>query len=645
MVSVIILSSCNFKSVVTNTTETTTTIDEKEVIDEQVQGNKIEDGIPTVYMTDELMAKNNAIPTYEPNNEITGTYDKALAAKCVNGTFVGKLENGVKIWRGIPYAKQPVGELRFKKSEAPEPSDKIFEAYHYGKSCLQPDDPSERASMYEQGEDCLTLAVYTYDNDIKNKPVLVYIHGGGWALGGTVDPLYKGSNFVSYNPNMIVIDITYRLGLMGQLNLSKLDGYNDEFITSHNNGILDQIQALKWIKGNISAFGGDPSNITICGESAGGGSVSLLVLMASDPNNKYMPHGENLLFKKAISMSGGINQLTSKDDSYKLTDDIINWLLEKKGRRINSVVDMQNVPFDELREFWRDVSNVGHLNYCVLDGNVLPKDAYGAYKKYVDDTITVLQGATTNEFAYYRLAHEGPLASMGLTSNDLNNAINIYCTGPTVLDPLFTPSLEFTRSYNKYMEALEKDGIRYYNDKMQAFANDYTLQGINYYQAEQQAHNKGTVYTYAFNQPYDETKYNMKAGHAIDCFYLFGNFVKGLIACTDEQVDFSRRFMKYIANFCTTGDPSTKDLNWKPYTVEEKYCAKLDAKEEVLIKNYTAERIEYLCGMFDTNPKMRAVPNWADIYTIAMGTVDSDVAEEELLNSIVNSIDILLGYK
>ena len=225
------------------------------------------------YKTQEQWQESNKIEEYHPNQQITGQYDKSLAADCENGIFVGTKKDDVIAWKGIPFATQPVGDKRFKKATDPEPSDKVYEAYYFGPSCMQPIDPTgERSSLYEQSEACLNLNVWKNVNGAKEKPVLVFIHGGGWLQGGTADPLYNGQFFAQHNPDVILVTVTYRVGMMGIINLSEFpDG--KEYETSINNSIFDLVQSLKWIKENIAAFGGDPNNITSAGESEGGGAV------------------------------------------------------------------------------------------------------------------------------------------------------------------------------------------------------------------------------------------------------------------------------------------------------------------------------------------------------------------------------------
>ncbi len=140
---------------------------------------------------------------YGENKRIsTGSYDQSLAVKCVNDTFVGRKNEGVIAYKGIPFVgKQPVGELRWKAPVDVVPDDGVYEAYYNGKTPCQLDYDAQVASVYVRGEDCLYLNVWKADDGRKNKPVMVWIHGGAFTAGGTVEPREEGTNFVKENPD------------------------------------------------------------------------------------------------------------------------------------------------------------------------------------------------------------------------------------------------------------------------------------------------------------------------------------------------------------------------------------------------------------------------------------------------------------
>ena len=181
------------------------------------------------------------------------------------GTFSGFLdENGVKTWLGIPYAKPPVGKLRWQLPQPLKPSDKSFDAKEFGASAIQEDDKLELASQNRQSEDCLTLNIWKH-SEKKNLPVMVFIHGGSFMHGGTSDPTYSGTNIAKAH-DVIVVTFNYRLNIFGFMNFNLID---PAFADSGHLGMSDQIAALQWVKENIAEFGGNPDNVTIFGESAG----------------------------------------------------------------------------------------------------------------------------------------------------------------------------------------------------------------------------------------------------------------------------------------------------------------------------------------------------------------------------------------
>lgn len=604
----------------------------------------------TIYRTQEEWKERWKVPEYHPNEEIKGEYDKNLAAKCSNGTFVGQLleNDGVKAWRGIPFAEIPA---RFERSVAPDASDKIYEALYYGKipiesdrvyqalyfgkSPIQVGSESEPAGYYEQGEfDVLTLTVYTGNNDIKNKPVFVYVHGGAYTNGGTTDPAYDATNLAYYLPDCIFVNVTYRLGALGQINLAAKDENGnyllsdyaeneDVFNTSNNLGILDVIQSLRWVKENIAAFGGDVNNITIGGESAGAGIVSNITMMASDPNNNYISKDENL-FQKVFSMSGGINLYNSTDDSAKLTEALLNFCKEK-GKEASTIEELQALTTDEIKEFWKENDALGVFN--VLDGVVLPSDPYEVYNKYVGNDYTILQGATTSEYDYFRAVFKDAYKTLDITHEDCAKATYKYLTEPTAAKPDLEVTDEFKKDLKAYLEEIKKEGFTSEDEQLNILLNDHYLQIINYYMAAKQAENGGTTYCYAFDEPYNPPYDICKAGHAVDVYYLFGTFTGTKVLGTNEQVDFSRRYQKMFGNFLRTGNPSTEDVEWKPYNAETGYITFMNKEKIECIKGYNAERIQTAIRMFDENEAMKYSLPWAYMLPMAVEIAHGEPAK------------------
>ncbi|MDO4935142.1 MAG: carboxylesterase family protein [Phascolarctobacterium sp.] len=512
---------------------------------------------------------------YAPNQVLQkDQYDESLAAKCQNGTFVGCRQDDVCVWKGIPYAKQPVGANRFKKATAPEKSKQVYEAYHFGKSNMQGADEHELASLYEQGDDMLCLNIWSNINGSKKKPVLVFIHGGGWVSGGTCDPLYNGFNFAHNNPDVMLVTITYRTGMLGQINLSSFPDGKD-FKGSVNNGLFDQLQALRWIKKNIAAFGGDPKNVTISGESAGGGSVSMLCILPEA--RKY--------FQKAIPMSGGVNQAASMESTKALPEAL------KRDFGCKTVAELQQVPFDKLRKWWVN-GGENYYHHCVGDEN-FSADPFARWERGDTKKIVVMQGHTSNEFAYYRAA----LLDMDVLYDGICE--EVFRKVQNEANPAAKTAL------SAYVDELKKLGYSG-RDIYRQFTNDFSLAICNTYQASEHAKNGGIGYSYTFDTSYDGSQAKLGAAHGVDCFYFFGNFDGKWGLGTPEEVDLSLKMQKMIANFCKTGNPSIDGYEWPVYNNSTRYKMIFDVGEKLRVeKNPEGGRVEAALNLMKKSPKVR----------------------------------------
>ena len=296
------------------------------------------------------------------NKKITDShYDQSLAVKCINGTFVGKKSERVITYKGIPFVdQQPVGDQRWKAPVEYTPNDGIYEAYNYARLSCQ-----DLSITDYQGEDCLFLNVFKADDTATKKPVMVWIHGGAFVAGGTGIPLFDCTELVKENPDVIYVTIPYRLGVLGFLHLSHLvDG--KDYPDAQNLGLLDQKMALKWVHENIAAFGGDPSNVTIWGESAGAGSVTMQPLIK----------GSQQYFQKVLM----------KVDARTLIDTAA----ETVALRMFPVRDGRILPLDPWKEYENGIAkdiiflqgcNKDEMNCFVADWTVEGFKAWAADRK------------------------------------------------------------------------------------------------------------------------------------------------------------------------------------------------------------------------------------------------------------------------
>jgi para-nitrobenzyl esterase len=278
--------------------------------------------------------------------------DEATVVETSAGKIRGFKRNGVYIFKGVPYGASTSGPNRFMPPTKPEPWPGIRNALAYGRICPQEDsahfntDGKNLAKADEDafllhrgsaicvpGEDCLRANIWTPEiNGIAKRPVMVYMHGGGFSGGSGHDLLSYEGESLARNHDVVLVNHNHRLNVYGYLNLEALGG--DDFASSANIGMLDLVAILEWVRTNISTFGGDPNNVTIFGQSGGGGKVAALMAMPSAKG----------LFHRAIIQSGPFIRALSPDYSQQVTE----MLLAELGLQKSQVRELQKIPVDRL---------------------------------------------------------------------------------------------------------------------------------------------------------------------------------------------------------------------------------------------------------------------------------------------------------
>ena len=226
------------------------------------------------------------------------------------GKLRGREERGICIFRGIPYARPPLGALRYRPPERPQPWAGVREAREFGRAA--PQDPNALGPILRLGiggtsEDCLTLNIWTPATGAGRRPVLVWVHGGAFILGAGSQSLYDGAT-LARRGDVVVVTINYRLGALGFLRLGDRPGASP--IATGNEGLLDQIAALEWVRSEIAAFGGDAGNVTLFGESAGAMSCATLLGTSRAQG----------LFHRAILQSGSANYVSSREAAARVAE-------------------------------------------------------------------------------------------------------------------------------------------------------------------------------------------------------------------------------------------------------------------------------------------------------------------------------------
>jgi len=296
------------------------------------------------------------------------------------GKVAGASAAGVRAWRGIPFAAPPVGDLRWRPPADAEPWDDVRQAKDYGPPCLQGTSSSLGSSLIDTeggSEDCLTLNVSRPDDDREDLPVMVWIHGGSFLHGSGSQPIYNSPDLV--RRGVVLVTVNYRLGRLGFFAHPALDGEGGETVA--NFGLLDQVKALEWVRDNIAEFGGDPDNVTVFGESAGGASVN--ALMAS-------PAARGL-FAKAISQSGLGRELSEDLDSARA-----------EGERLVEGLGLEDADADALRDLPAAKVMTLPLNLLVgdvpiVDGSVLPAPVAEVFEDGDEAQVPFLVGSTDLE--------------------------------------------------------------------------------------------------------------------------------------------------------------------------------------------------------------------------------------------------------
>ena len=489
----------------------------------------------------DLIAKENIRAAYGVNKRIEGGYDAQLAAECRNGIFVGKQSGDVAVYRGIPFAKAPVGELRWKRPEPAADDKGVYEAYYNGKTPIQTEWPTEQASYYPQGEDCLYLNIWVNRACTdKNKTVMVFLHGGSYGWGGTADPLYDGANFVRANPDIVLAAVGYRTGMMGFVDLSYLEG-GEDYPDAPNLGILDQIEGLRWIRDNIGAFGGDPDNVTIFGESAGGGTVSLLPLISEAKG----------LFRRVIAQSGSVALTFSKEECRDFTHRLMR---ETKAKSMKELMALSE---DELMR----VNEKLNLFNCfpLRDGKLIPLDPYAAYKSGATADVDMMIGTNADESNYWVGELDGILAfTMGIPVK-FENDMRILSKADKARVKRFMDSLHGKRAW-----------------KMAEFYDEIMFRLPAVRQAEYHSFNGGRVYMYYWTEPSDIVY--MGACHAVELAYVFGNTDETIFTGKPADKELSDTVMRMWANFARTGDPSVESFEWPRYNISTRETAVISKK-------------------------------------------------------------------
>ena len=402
-------------------------------------------------------------------------------------------------------------------------------------------------SLYPQSEECLYLNVWKAADSAEKKPVMVWIHGGAFELGSTAEPREEGTNFVQENPDIILVSIEYRLNALGFLHLSHLPDGQD-YPDAQNLGLLDQVKALKWVHDNIEAFGGDPDNVTIFGQSAGGGSVTLLPLI----------EGAQQYFHRVIAESGSPVFTRSTEESIACT----NELMEALGCK--TVAELQKVDVEQI--VLAASSLLGLRTWAERDGNILPLNPYEAYAKGAAKDIDFLQGCNKDELGYFvwgfgkegfnAFAADRKAKKLAQLTEEEKALVESYCKNAKDVTPDYSAD---SRLFDQIV----------FIAPLFRMSENQTMAG-------------GKSYTYFFTP--ESSVPLIRSGHAVELSTVFNHPEETFVSGRAFDETFSKTMRKMWVQFAKTGDPSLtaeqspdgKAKEWPLYDLENKQVMILD---------------------------------------------------------------------
>jgi para-nitrobenzyl esterase len=476
----------------------------------------------------------------------------------------------VSVFKGIPFAKPPVGELRWKAPQPPDAWDGTLEAYKFSNICTQPRFASEGGNTlaakefyvveFPMSEDCLYLNVWTPAKSPDEKlPVGIYIHGGGFDTGYSYLNAYDGESFAKRG--IVIVTIPYRLNIFGFLSHPELET-EDPNQSTGNYGTMDQIAALEWIKRNIAAFGGDPENMTLFGQSAGGFSVRNLCASPLTKGN----------FRRAIMQSGGgvargglLDPMT-KEEAMKIGIRFIEFT------GFNNIEEARAADAELLikkySEF-KDLNNGELLFSPSVDGYVLPE-------KPAD---------------YFQRGDHGDLEYMlGCTADEMRN--NRAKAPPYDIQKKMA-ELRFGPFADEYLKIVKADDPEYSKRFFQNNFSDEILAGVLAWCENQLDLNRKPAFAYFFTYVPPGAE-EVGAHHSVEHHYVFQTLTKSFRPYTGFDYDLSNELAGFWANFIKYGDPNGEGLpTWTPYTRENPKVLEI-ARERQMKPMVLSEQLEFI---------------------------------------------------
>ena len=478
-----------------------------------------------------------------------------------SGPVQGDWERGVQVFRGMRFAEPPSGALRFRPPVEHKPWRSVRPAFDFAPACPQvvTIDPTENNNSV-QSEDCLAVNVWTPAADSKRRPVMVFVHGGAFIEGSARNTGYDGA-VLARRGDLVVVSLQYRLGPFGFLELSEIGG--SEYSGSGNNGIRDQVAALRWVRKNIASFGGDPDNVTLVGESVGATSVAILLAI---------PEARGLFHKAILESNSAVRVGNDLSRARELARQFL------RVAHANGVEDLRRLSMGELRAAEQHLfdSVFGDSSFGpTWDGVVIDEPAMKIIQEGRGARVPVLLGTNLDEIRYWATIEELPLESKPPALLEKQVAAIVGDRASALIDT-------YQRADREYGEAV----IHLETDLLFRMTSIRMAEAICDHQP---------TYMYLFTYRSTSPVARYESAHSMEVPFVFGLIDEldsiDLIGRGPGRAALMRQIQQAWIQFARIGDPNHQGLpDWPRYERTRRATMQLGLDSKVLEDPLAAQR-------------------------------------------------------